>query len=145
MQVTAAQLLDIPSAAAASPVPSPTPGVRANISVGVRYLEAWLRGSGRRRASTTSWRTPPPPRSPARRSGSGSHQSTVTAEGTRLTRARILEVLDEVVAGLPRDPQDRVDDAVDLFAQVALADEFPTFLTVPAYTQYLVERGDEGA
>lgn len=141
VQVTAAQLLDIPSAGGGEPGAVTDAGVRANISVGVRYLEAWLRGSGAvalddlmedaataeiSRSQIWQWVA----------------QSTVTAEGTRLTRARILEVLDEVVAGLPRDPQDRVDDAVDLFAQVALADEFPTFLTVPAYTQYLVERGD---
>lgn len=143
VHVTAAQLLDIPSAGGGEPGAVTDEGVRANVSVGVRYLEAWLRGSGAvalddlmedaataeiSRSQIWQW----------------VHQGTVTAEGTRLTRARILDVLDEVVTGLPRDPQDRVDDAVDLFTQVALADEFPTFLTVPAYTQYLVERGYEG-
>ena len=52
--------------------------------------------------------------------------------------ARVEQVLTEVLADLPRNADDRYDDAADLFRQVALADDFPTFLTVPAYTQFLV-------
>ena len=43
-----------------------------------------------------------------------------------------------MLADLPRTADDRFDDAADLFRQVALAEDFPTFLTVPAYTQFLV-------
>ncbi|NMM15909.1 MAG: malate synthase [Cellulomonas sp.] len=33
---------------------------------------------------------------------------------------------------------DRYDDAAELFREVALDDAYPTFLTVPAYTRFLV-------
>jgi malate synthase len=67
VEVTAADLLDIGSAGGEVT----EAGVQANISVAIRYLECGCEGSARPR-STTSWRTPPRPRSPARRSGSGS-------------------------------------------------------------------------
>ena len=106
--------------------------------MGVRYLEAWLRGIGAvaidhlmedaataeiSRSQVWQW----------------VHQEVVTAEGTRIDAARVEQVLKEVLADLPRTEGDRYDDAADLFRQVALAEDFPTFLTVPAYTQFLVE------
>ncbi len=91
--------------------------------------------------STTSWRTPRRPRSRARRCGSGCTTAVVTAEGTRIDTDRVRAVLLAVLSDLPRQPGDRYDDAADLFRQVALAEDFPTFLTVPAYTQFLVTRG----
>ena len=33
----------------------------------------------------------------------------------------------------------RFDDAVDVFREVALGEQYPTFLTVTAYSRYLVE------
>jgi malate synthase len=68
------------------------------------------------------------------------HQEVVTAEGTRIDAALVEKVLSDVLADLPRWDGDRYDDAADLFRQVALAEDFPTFLTVPAYTQFLVDR-----
>lgn len=44
-----------------------------------------------------------------------------------------------MVAGLERFEGDRIDDAVKVFEEVCLEEEFPTFLTIPAYAQYLVE------
>ena len=46
VRVTAAELLDIPSAGGGEPGAVSDAGVRGNVSVGVRYLEAWLRGNG---------------------------------------------------------------------------------------------------
>lgn len=139
VRVTAAQLLDIASAGGGEPGAVTDAGLRANVSVAVRYLEAWLRGSGAvaidhlmedaataeiSRSQVWQW----------------VHQEIVTAEGTRIDADRVRAVLLAVLSELPRTPQDRYDDAADLFAQVALAEDFPTFLTVPAYTQFLVER-----
>lgn len=139
VHVTAADLLDIPSAGGGEPGAVTDGGLRGNVSVGVRYLEAWLRGIGAvaidhlmedaataeiSRSQVWQW----------------VHQGVVTAEGTRIDAARVEQVLKEVLADLPRSPGDRFDHAADLFRQVALAEDFPTFLTVPAYTQFLVAR-----
>ncbi len=34
---------------------------------------------------------------------------------------------------------DRFDDAAEIFRDVALGQEFPAFLTLPAYSRFLVE------
>ena len=91
-------------------------GLRANVSVGVRYLDAWLRGVGAAaidnlmedaataeisRAQVWSWV----------RSG-------------RFEEGRVRKEIELV---------DAAEDAKRLFAQVALAPELVEFLTVPAY------------
>jgi malate synthase len=43
----------------------------------------------------------------------------------------VRRVIDEEVAGIGE--LDRLDDARRLFEQVALAEDFPDFLTLPAY------------
>lgn len=140
VRVTAADLLDIPSAGGSEPGAVTDAGLRGNIRVALRYLESWLRGTGAvaiddlmedaataeiARSQVWQW----------------IHQGIVTAEGSRIDAALAEAVLDVVLAGLPRTEGDRFDDAADLFRQVALAEEYPPFLTVPAYAQYLVERG----
>ena len=47
------------------------------------------------------------------------------------------DVFDEVFGSLERFDGDRYDDARELFQQVALADEYPDFLTLPAYERYV--------
>jgi len=133
--VTAADLLDIGSAGGTVT----DAGLRANVSVAVRYLEAWLRGTGAvaidnlmedaataeiSRSQVWQW----------------VRQGVVTTSGSTITAALVDDVLTSVLAEVERADGDRYDDAADLFRQVALADDFPTFLTVPAYTQYLVAR-----
>jgi len=49
-------------------------------------------------------------------------------------------MLREVLAELPTPEGNRLTEAEEVFRAVTLQDEFPTFLTVPAYTRYLVER-----
>ena len=138
--VTAAQLLDVPSAGGGEPGAVTDAGLRANVSVGLRYLESWLRGVGAAaiddlmedaataeisRSQVWQW----------------IHRGVVTAEGSTVTRSLVAEVLEQVLRSVERWDGDRFDDAAELFAQVALAEEFPSFLTVPAYTQFLVQRG----
>ena len=55
-------------------------------------------------------------------------------------RESVEAVLTSVLAGLTRYDGDRFDDAATVFRQVALGADFPAFLTVPAYAQFLVER-----
>jgi len=133
VEVTAAQLLDVRIGHAITET-----GVRDNVSVAIRYIEAWLRGSGAvaidnlmedaataeiSRSQIWQW----------------IHQDQRTAEGTRITREWVSRLIEETVAGFARSEGDRFDDAVELFADVALGEHFPTFLTVPAYSRYLVD------
>ena len=133
VQVTAAQLLDVHIGREITEA-----GVRDNVSVAIRYIEAWLRGLGAvaidnlmedaataeiSRSQIWQW----------------IHQDQVTAEGTAITRSWVHGLVAETVAGFERFDGDRYDDALELFEDVALADHFPTFLTVPAYSRYLVD------
>lgn len=133
VQVTAAQLLDVRIGRDITEA-----GVRDNVSIGIRYIEAWLRGQGAvaidnlmedaataeiSRSQIWQW----------------IHQDQSTAEGTRITRSWVSELVAEAVAGFERFDGDRYADAAELFSEVALGDDFPTFLTVAAYSRYLVD------
>ncbi len=48
-----------------------------------------------------------------------------------------LGALDPKLADAPRFAGDRFDDAAAVFREVALREEFPAFLTLPAYAKYL--------
>ncbi len=137
VHVTAADLLDLRIDGAVTDA-----GVRANVSIAVRYLDSWLRGVGAAaidnlmedaataeisRSQLWQWM----------------RQRVTTAEGTPITREYVEAVLDEVLAGLPRTEDDRVDDAVAVFRAVTLEEDFPTFLTITAYTRYLVDSDEE--
>ena len=134
VNVTAAQLLDIRSANGAITYA----GVRGNVSVAIRYLEAWLRGIGAvaidnlmedaataeiSRSQVWQW----------------IHQDVVTEEGTAVTRELIEDMLADLLTMLPRTGEDRFDEAAEIFREVALQEEYPTFLTLTAYSRYLVE------
>jgi malate synthase len=112
VSVTAEQLLDfeIPGAEITED------GLRANVSVGVRYLDAWLNGVGAAAIDNLM-------------------EDVATAEisrsqvwswvrAGRFDRERVRAEVAGVEAG---------DDAKEVFEQVALADEFVEFLTFPAY------------
>jgi malate synthase len=134
VQVTAAQLLD----AKATPGEVTEDGVRNNVSVGIQYLESWLRGSGAvaifnlmedaataeiSRSQIWQW----------------VHNGVSTADGTAITADYVRRVADEELdkiksaVGDERYDSGRYDEARELFEQVALADEFVEFLTLPAY------------
>ena len=78
-------------------------GPRANVWVALAYLDSWLRGSGAV-PSTTSWRTPRPPRSPDRSSGCGVRGtilSTTVVRSTGLSAPRSVTRLAASVARMP--------------------------------------------
>jgi malate synthase A len=134
VSVTAAQLLDIESIGGEVTVA----GVRDNISIAVRYIESWLRGVGAAALDNLMEDA-----ATAEISRSQLWQwienRTVTAEGTLIDEAFVRRTLDEVLAGMPRHGDDRFADAVEVLDAVALRPEFPTFLTIPAYTRFLVD------
>ena len=117
-------------------LPVTTAGVRGNVSVAIRYIEAWLRGLGAvaiddlmedaataeiSRSQIWQW----------------IHQDHSTAEGTAITRDFVEALVTDVLAEVQRSDGDRFDDAAAVFREVALREEFPAFLTLPAYAKYL--------
>ncbi|EMQ97314.1 malate synthase A [Paeniglutamicibacter gangotriensis] len=113
-------------------------GIRNNIEVGIRYMEAWLRGNGAvaihnlmedaataeiSRSQIWQW----------------IQQSAITDEGELVSRAWVEDLTEEEFEKLSRFEGDRFDDAREIFEACALREDFPTFLTVQAYNRYLRE------
>jgi malate synthase len=134
VHVSANDLIDIASAGGEIT----TQGVRSNISVAVRYIDSWLRGIGA--AAIDNLMEDAATAEIARSQiWQWIFQGSKTREGTVITSAWVRNQLEDVVAGLDRFDGDRIDEAVKVFEEVCLEEEFPTFLTIPAYAQYLVE------
>ena len=135
VHVTPALLLDVHIGR-----PVTTRGVRDNVSVAIRYIEAWLRGLGAvaldnlmedaataeiSRSQIWQW----------------IHQDRATDDGTAITVEYVEGLIAGVLAEVPRSDGDRFDDAADVFRDVALREEFPAFLTTGAYARHLVDIG----
>ncbi len=133
IEVRASDLLDVHIG-----LPVTASGVRGNVSVAIRYIEAWLRGVGAvaiddlmedaataeiSRSQIWQW----------------IHQDRRTEDGTPITRDYVEGLVREVLDEVERADGDRFEDAAEVFREVALRDEFPTFLTLVAYSRYLVE------
>src|SRR3954462_14455581 len=126
VHVTPEQLLDV----AGVPGERTMAGLRANVEVAIRYLAAWLGGNGAvgihnlmedaataeiSRSQVWQW----------------VHGEVVLDSGEVVTEELVRSVVAEEVAGIGELPG--LEDARRLFEQVALADDFPDFLTLPAY------------
>lgn len=113
-------------------------GLRSNITVGILYIESWLRGVGAAalfnlmedaataeisRSQVWQW----------------IHYSVRLKEGPQITEELVEKYLAEelekirAVLGPDRYDKGRFDEAVDLFKQVSLGQEYEEFLTLPAY------------
>ncbi len=123
---TPAQLLDV----AGVPGNRTMAGLRSNVEVAIRYLAAWLGGNGAvgihglmedaataeiSRSQVWQW----------------VHNAVVLSSGETVTEELVRRVVAEEVAAIGELPH--LDDARELFEQVALAEDFPDFLTLPAY------------
>jgi malate synthase len=117
VEVSAGDLLNV----AATPGEITEDGVRANVAVGIQYLAAWLGGTGAAAINNLM-------------------EDVATAEISRsqiwqwvrhgrVTRERVLELEREELAKLGAG----YGEATEVFEEVALADEFPEFLTLRAY------------
>ncbi|MGO1802243.1 MAG: malate synthase A, partial [Microbacteriaceae bacterium] len=93
-------------------------GVRDNVSVAIRYIEAWLRGLGAvaidnlmedaataeiSRSQVWQW----------------IHQDRSTEDGARITPEYVEGLITEVLAQTTRSAGDRFDDAAEIFREVA--------------------------
>lgn len=114
-------------------------GLRLNIEVAIRYIESWLRGNGAvaihnlmedaataeiSRSQVWQW----------------IHQAAKTEDGETITRVRVEGLLTDEFSKLPRFDGDRFEDARDIFEASALREDFPTFLTIPAYNRFLCDQ-----
>jgi malate synthase len=134
VSVTAAQLLDVRS----TPGEITEDGLRNNVSVGLQYLEAWLRGSGAvaifglmedaataeiSRSQVWQWE----------------HLGVELSNGEKVTEELVNRVIDEELAkireavGEDAFASGRWDDATALYREMALSEEMSDFLTLPAY------------
>jgi len=140
VHITAADLM----AVGAYTAPVTIAGVRTNIRVSLRYLTSWVSGHGAvtidnmmedaatveiSRAQIWQWL----------------RHEVKTAEGLVVTRVLVQELVHDVVQQLHAEAADErgdrhVEEARDIFAEVALGEELPDFFTPYAYVRYLVDR-----
>ena len=110
-------------------------GLRQNISVGVQYLEAWLRGHGAvplfnlmedaatseiSRAQVWQWIR---------------HREGRLDDGRKVTKELFRKVLAEELTKVARFAGDKFDTARQLFDEITTNDEFVEFLTLPGYDE----------
>jgi malate synthase len=114
---TATDLLNV----AATPGEITDEGLRNNVSVGIQYLAAWLRGSGAVAIFNLM--------EDAATSEISRSQVWQWLRHGKVERADVERAIEEEVAKLG----DGYDEARGLFEQVALGNEFVEFLTLPAY------------
>jgi malate synthase len=133
VKVGAAQLLDVASV----PGRRTQAGLRSNVDVALRYLEAWLRGNGAvgihnlmedaataeiSRSQVWQW----------------VHNGVRLDGGQTVTADLVRRVVEEELATIRGEvgeqayASSRFEDARALFEQVSLADDFPDFLTLSA-------------
>ncbi|HEY3958829.1 MAG TPA: malate synthase A [Streptosporangiaceae bacterium] len=134
VSVTAEDLLSV----AKTPGEITEAGLRNNVSVGLQYLASWLNGSGAvaifnlmedaataeiARSQVWQWL----------------HNGITLADtGHQVTQELVTRIIDEELAkvkdaGGAEFHAPRYDDAVALLREVALADDYSEFLTLPAY------------
>ncbi|NUS00469.1 MAG: malate synthase A [Kribbellaceae bacterium] len=129
VSVTAEQLLDV----ASTPGEVTEAGLRNNVSVAIQYLAVWLEGTGAvgifnlmedaataeiSRSQIWQWR----------------RNEVVLDTGDTVTTELVERIADEEIAKL--GTPERFAAARSLFLEVALADAYVDFLTLPAYERF---------
>jgi malate synthase len=112
-------------------------GLRNNVSVGLQYLANWLAGTGAvaifnlmedaataeiARSQVWQWL----------------HNDVALADGPQVTRDLVERIITEELEAIREQygaafDAAQFDQAVALFKEVALADDYAEFLTIPAY------------
>jgi malate synthase len=119
----AADLLNV----AATPGEITDEGVRANVSVGIRYIAAWLQGVGAAAIDNLM--------EDAATAEISRSQIWQWIRHGRVERAAVERTIEDVMAELPDEQVYR--DAREVFERVALREVFVDFLTLTAYAQLL--------
>ena len=134
VEVSTDQLLDV----ASTPGEVTEAGLRSNISVGLQYLESWLRGTGAvginnlmedaataeiSRSQVWQWL----------------HNSIRLPDGQVVTAELVNRMIDEELAAIRSSRGEEAfdrggwDEARSLFTETAISDRYADFLTLPAY------------
>jgi malate synthase len=112
-------------------------GLRNDVNVGIQYLASWLAGNGAvainnlmedaataeiSRSQVWQWL----------------HNGVSLAEGPMVTKELVEQIIGEELSNIKQQAgaafdEGRYDQAVSLFREVALADDYAEFLTIPAY------------
>jgi malate synthase len=144
VEVGAAQLLDV----ASTPGEVTEAGLRNDVNVGIQYVSSWLRGNGAAgiyglmedaataeiaRSQVWQW----------------VRHGVELADGRTVTRDLVRRAADEELERIRGEvgddewfySQGRPDESRALFEQVALAEDFVEFLTLPAYEKLLELEG----
>jgi malate synthase len=100
-------------------------GVRLNVSVGIQYIASWLNGVGAAAINNLM--------EDAATAEISRSQIWQWVQHDRVTRDRVLELEREELEKLGPGHE----AAAEIFAKVALADEFEEFLTLPAYQRLI--------
>jgi malate synthase len=119
VNVTAADLLSLPD----TPGEVTEQGIRTNVSVGIRYLASWLNGNGAAAIDNLM--------EDAATAEISRGQLWQWVHHGRTTAEDVWRIKDEELARIGDGP--RIEEAARLFEQLAIAEEFPDFLTLPAY------------
>jgi malate synthase len=127
VDVSAEQLLD----AAATPGDITEEGLRSDVSVGFQYISFWLGGRGAAGINNLM--------EDAATAEISRSQIWQWVRHGRFTRDQVRQVLQEEMDKIHADVGDEVwekgrpDETREIFERVSLSDEFPEFLTLPAY------------
>ena len=133
VEVSAADLLDV----GRTPGGVTLAGLRGNVNVALQYLAAWMGGNGAvaihnlmedaataeiSRSQIWQWL----------------HNGVTLDDGTEVTAELVTRIIDEELATIrqtlgPAFDENLYEQAKELFSEVALADEYIDFLTLPAY------------
>ena len=128
VNVTAAQLLDVKS----TPGEVTEAGLRANIDVALQYLATWLKGRGAVGIHNLMEDAATAEISRSQIWQQIKNEVTTADTNKLITKDLVNELVDQVIADLPGDPSD-YEDAKATFLEVAVADDYANFLTLPAY------------
>jgi malate synthase len=111
-------------------------GLRSNIEIAIRYMEAWLRGHGAvaihslmedaataeiSRSQAWQW----------------IHNESVTSDGRTVTRERCEALVAELAESFEGGEGNRFREAIELFRETALEEAYPAFLTLAGTERYL--------
>ncbi|GAB3477700.1 malate synthase A [Amycolatopsis cihanbeyliensis] len=129
VRVTEDELLDV----AATEGSATMAGLRGAVDVGVRYLASWLGGNGA--AAIHNLMEDAATAEISRSQVWQWVRNGITLDGGQQVTAELVRsVLDEAHKDLAGQiPAELLEPAVELFEQVALAEDFADFLTLPAY------------
>jgi malate synthase len=134
VEVSAAELIDVavPDGAITEA------GLRLDVSVGIQYIESWLRGNGAAAINNLMEDAATAEISRSQVWQWVHHRATLR-EGRQVTTELVRQIVEEELAGLRESlgpelyARGRFQEAREIFERVALGDEFEDFLTLPAY------------